>query len=42
MICQKCKKRFGAAGNIRNYKIVCPHCKHIQEEGSSSAKEKKE
>ncbi len=30
MKCQECGKRFGEAGNIRNYEIVCPHCKHIQ------------
>ncbi len=35
MECQKCRKRFGAAGNVRNYKFVCPHCKHIQEDSSS-------
>ena len=32
MKCQKCKKRFSEAGNIRNYKIVCPYCKEIQKE----------
>ena len=30
MKCQKCKKGFNEAGNIINYKIVCPNCKHIQ------------
>lgn len=28
MKCKKCKKRFGVAGNIRNYKIECPFCHH--------------
>jgi len=29
-MCKKCKKLFSEAGNIRNYKIVCPHCNYIQ------------
>ena len=39
MECQnkKCKKRFGEAGNIREYKIVCPHCRHIQKCNSSKS-----
>ena len=26
MECEKCKKRFSYAGNIRNYQVVCPYC----------------
>ncbi len=30
MECQLCGKRFSIAGNIRNYKVVCPYCNHTQ------------
>jgi len=30
MKCQKCRKLFSEAGNIRDYEIICPHCSHIQ------------
>jgi len=32
MKCEKCEKRFNYAGNIRNYKVKCPHCGAIQSE----------
>ncbi len=41
MKCQKCKKKFNEAGNVKNYKIVCPHCKHIQKQNHSPIREKK-
>jgi phage FluMu protein Com len=31
MKCKKCNKRFSEAGNIRNYKIVCPYCNYSEE-----------
>ena len=29
MKCTKCEKSFSLAGNIRDYKIKCPHCGDI-------------
>ncbi len=26
MRCPTCCKTFNKAGNIRNYRIICPHC----------------
>ncbi len=41
MKCKNCSKRFSEAGNIKNYVIVCPHCKHTQVKFNTQNQNKK-